>query len=163
MIRPDVLTADEQTLANATKRAIQAADGLEVCSRETGLSTSQLSRCCSPFQRDSLTLRDAVTIESISHGKDGHPHILNALARIMGGVFVPLPVGNTDHAGLVQSVMDLTAELGDVAQSITSGLRDNEFTPGEAQVALEQLQDLDRASAALRMKLNAFAQTDEKR
>lgn len=151
------LTTDEQVLARATKQAIQAAGGLEVCSRETGISTSQLSRCCSPYQRDSLTVRDAHTIEDMAHGKSGHPHILRARARLLGFLMIKLPEATDDPNGLLQSVMTLTAELGDVAQAINDALRDQVVTPAEAAVAIEQLNQLDEASATLRLQLNSIA------
>lgn len=156
MARPEALSTDEQILAAATKKAIQTADGLERCAEETGISDSQLSRCCSPNHRDSITIRDAVTIESISHGKSGHPHILRAYARLLGFVLIPQPQGPADADGLALSVMTLTAELGDVAQSINEAVRDGIVTPAEVAVALEQLDELDQASATLRLKLKAI-------
>ncbi len=157
MARPEALTPDEQVLASATKKAIKASGGLDDCARETGLSTSQLSRCCSPNERDSITIRDALTIESIGHGAAGHPHILRAYARLMNCVVIPMPDGPDDADGLSQSVMTLTAELGDVAQAIAEAMRDRIVTPAEVAVALEQLDELDQASATLRLKLKATA------
>lgn len=157
------LTPDEQVLARATKQAIQAAGGLEVCERETGISDSQLSRCCSPNQRDSITIRDAVTIEQIGHGPSGHPHILRAYARILGFILIPRPEGPNDANSLSLSVMTLTAELGDVAQAINDAFRDDgECSPGEALRALEQLSELDQASATLRLKLNTIAEAGKR-
>jgi hypothetical protein len=157
------LTTDEQILARATKAAIQAAGGLEDCERETGTSDSQLSRCCSPHQRDSITIRDAVAIESIGHGQPGHPHILRAMARVIGGlIVVALPDGPEDDHGLVNSVLELTTELGDVSAAIASSLRGDsaggaDVTKAEAALALEHLHDLDQASAKLRRKLERIA------
>jgi hypothetical protein len=163
MNRADHLTSDEQILARATKHAIQAAGGLEVCASETGLSTSQLSRCCSPHERDSLTIRDANTIEAIGNGAAGHPHILRALARLQGYVLIKTPEAHGDTDGLLQSVMELTVELGDVASSIHEAMRDSDFKPSEAVRSIEQLDELDEASAKLRLKLKAIADSPNKR
>lgn len=158
------LTADEQVLAAATKRAVQALGGLDIASRETGLSDTQLSRCCSPNHRDSLTLRAVATIESLTHGNDGHPHILHALARVVGGVIVvPVPEFFGDGAGLVQSTLDIATELGGLSCSISDAMHESsaagaEVTPGEAAVARERLDALDRASARLRLRLNHIAE-----
>lgn len=157
MTAADDLTPDEQVLARATKLAIQSAGGLDDCSRETGLSTSQLSRCCSPNHRDSITVRDANTIEDMAHGRPGHPHILRARARLLGYVLTKRPETACDAPGLLQSVMSLTAELGDVAQAINDALRDQTVTPDEAMAALRQLDKLDEASASLRLQLNSIA------
>lgn len=153
------LSSEEKILALATKRAIQAAGGIDVCARETGLSTSQLSRCNSPNHRDSLTIRDAHTIEAI--GDSGQPHILRALARLLNCVVVPMPEAIADVACIASGTMELTAELGDFAQQVRSALSDGEITPAEAGLALEHLDELDQASAALRMKLRSIA--DSKR
>lgn len=157
------LTSDERVLALATKRAVQAAGGLEICERETGLSDSQLSRCCSRDRRDSITIRDAAVIDSLSHREAGAPHILHALARVIGGyVVIELPSASEDPACLVQSVLELTTELGDVSAAIGASFRgDSEggaaVTPAEAMLAIEHLTDLDRASAKLRRKLERIA------
>lgn len=153
-MKSGALSPDEQVLAAATKAAIAAAGGLAISARETGLSDSQLSRCCSPWQRDSITLRDAVTIEQLGHGHDGHPHLLRAHARILGFLVVAMPQGPEDPDGLMRSVAVLTGELGDVARAIAEGLADRQITPAEAEAAERQLDDLDQASAALRHKLH---------
>lgn len=158
------LPSDEQVLALATKRAIQAAGGLEVCERETGISDSQLSRCCSPNQRDSLTIRDAAVIEAIGFGKEGHPFILHALARIVGGhIVVRLPDVHHDEAGLVASTLELATELGDVSRAISEAMSSSsaggaDVTPAEAVAVLEHVDELDRASARLRQRLKAIAE-----
>lgn len=149
------LTPDEKVLALATKKSIQSAGGLEICERETGISDSQLSRCCSPNQRDSITIRDALTIEQL-----GEPHILRAYARILKFMLIAMPEGPTDANSLSLSVMTLTAELGDVAQAINDAFRDDgECSPAEAMRAIEQLNELDQASATLRLKLNAIVES----
>ena len=157
------LTTDEQVLAVATREAIRAAGGLEVCARETGLSTSQLSRCSSSVHRDSITVRDAARIEAIGHGSPGHPQRLRALARMLGGVFVMLPEANCEGSGLPTSVMEMAAELGDVSRAIQDGLSSHgpdgtKMTPAEARVALEQLHDHETATARLRVALEAIAE-----
>lgn len=153
------LTSEEKILALATKRAIQAAGGVDVCARETGLSTSQLSRCNSPNHRDSLTIRDAHTIEAI--GESGQPHILRAQARLLNCVVVPMPEATVDVACIASGTMELTGELGDFAQQVHGALSDGEITPGEAVLAIEHLDDLDQASAALRLKLRSIADTKQ--
>lgn len=160
------ISSDEQVLALATKRAVQAAGGLEVCSRETGLSTSHLSRCCSPHERDSITERDAATIEAITHGSAGFPHILSARARLLGCVVIPLPQVHDDPTGLQLSVCEISAEFGDVARGIAEALNGGgpggtRITKAEAALVLEQMVDHDRASARLRFQLERIAKGEE--
>lgn len=161
---PDALSPDEQVLANATKRAIQTAGGLEICARETGLSDTQLSRCCSPNRRDSITIRDAVAIESINHGTDGHPHILRAMARAIGGcaVIVLVEPDGDDATCLRSAAIELAVELGDFHGALLDAFRANsaggeKMTPGEAAVAIEHLDDVDRVSTRLRHHLEHIA------
>lgn len=160
------LPADEQRLALATKRAVQAAGGLKVCEDETKVSDSQISRCCSPNQRDSISVRDAVRIDAIGAGEAGHPHILNVMAEILGAVVIMLPEPVTDDRCLQMSVIELSCELGDVSRAVSDALSGTgdagtEVTPAEARVALERLADLDRSSAKLRHQLQRLAEARE--
>lgn len=157
---------DEQALALATKREIQGAGGLDVCARETGLSDTHLSRCCSPNVRDSITIRDVATIQALGHGKTGHPHILHALARLAGGMFIMLPEPHVDAAALQMAVLELSAELGDVAGAVrdaccSSGAAGTEVTPAEAATVLAALDDLDRCSARLRHQLKTIGKGED--
>lgn len=156
------LPVNEQRLAAATKRAVQAAGGLAECESETGLSDSQISRCCSPHQRDSITIRDAVRIDAIGHGEQGHPHILSAMASLLGAVVIPLPEAVTDNRCLQMSVLDLSSELGDVSRAIADALTSGssggvEVTAIEAAAVLEHVSDLERGAARLRHQLEAIA------
>ena len=98
------ISSGEKALALATKRAIEAAGGLDPCAAETAIGRSQLSRCGSVNERDSISIRDAVTIDMLGQRSDGHPFILRAMCRQMGGVFVPLPEPQDDVGGLALTV-----------------------------------------------------------
>ena len=156
------LSADEQRLAAATRRAVEAAGGLKVCEHETRLSDTQICRCCSPTLRDSISIRDAVRIDAIGHGAAGHPYILNAMASIVGAVVIMLPEPGGSASGLQMSVIDLTSELGDVSRAIAEAFAGSsaggaEITPREADTALDQVADLERATAKLRHQLEQIA------
>ncbi len=161
-----ILSTAEQILAKATKSAIEAAGGLARCEGEVVISDSQLSRCCSPYLSDSITVRDAAAIDAIGHGQPGHPHILRALARVIGGfVVIELPEAIDDDSALVHSVLELSSELGDVSATIAASLRGDsaggaKVVRDEAQAALEHLTHLDQASAKLRRKLERIAKGD---
>lgn len=150
------LTSDEIVLARATKLSVQAAGGLDICARETGKSDSQLSRCCSREYPHSLSLRDAAIVDGLRQG--GEPHIVHALARLAGGVFILLPEIHADATALQTSMLELSCELGDVASEVraavsTGGDGGEEVRPHERDAILAQLDDLDRASARLRHQL----------
>lgn len=152
------LSVEEQRLARATKMAVKIAGGLDDCAAETGKSTSQLSRCCSPEHVDSITIRDAVVIDSIGFGKAGHPAILNTYARLLGGVYVQLPTGPDDPEGVTASLMEMTAELGDVAAEVRRALsNDGAVDAKEAMAILDHLHELEGKSATMRVLLQHIA------
>jgi len=157
------LSLQEQKLAEATKHAVQEAGGLDACREETGKSNAQLSRCCSKFEPDSITIRDAVMIDAIGFGRAGHPFILRAMARALGFVLVRLP---EVHEGteLTQGVTDLACELGDVAQAIRDGTSANsplgvELSAGEGEAILSHLDDLDAVSARMRLTVQKMVES----
>lgn len=155
------LSQAEQALALATKRAVQAAGGLQTCESETGTSDSQLSRCCSPTARDSITIRDAATIDAIGHGVEGHPFILRALARQLGWIVVPRPSTDADPLGMNRAVTRIARELGHVANEITDAEADGLFEPHEAEAALREIEHLETETAALRLALERLAANKE--
>lgn len=157
-----IVTADEQALARATKQAIQAAGGLEVCARETGLSTSHLSRCSSPNHPDSITCRDAAIIDSLTHGHAGHPFIMRARARQLDCLVIEMPDPHDDHDHLLASITDLTISLGETARAIHDAMHPHgdggtDVTPAEARHVLDALEEHDRKSASLRKQLEMLA------
>lgn len=154
--RAGTLTPDEITLARATKRAIQAAGGLDLCQRETGTSDSQLSRCSHPNMRDSIAVRDAVVIDDLRQDRRAPPAILDAQARILGFVLVDMPDAPGDGEDLRSSIVDLTGSLGDLAMGIRDALADGIVEDHEARAVLALKHELDRASAALGVKLQRF-------
>jgi hypothetical protein len=139
----------EKALALATKRAIQSAGGLELCEQETGISDTQLSRCSNVNLRDSITIRDAVTVDNLA----GQPLILKAMARQLGHLVIPLPQTSTDPDTLAATVLQLAAEFGDVSRSVHDAIRDGKVTAEEAAHALAELDQLDEVSARLRLAL----------
>lgn len=155
--RGERLSSEEQALALATRRAIEAAGGLEACAQVAAVAKSQLQRCTSPQHHDSITIRDAVAIESIGHGRPGHPHITLAMARAQGFVLIRLPQGEEDGDGLLMSVVSMTKELGDVAERIADALADGVVSAREAQIALLELGDLEEMCAAMRVRLQRLA------
>lgn len=152
-MRERALSAEEQVLAQATKRDVQAAGGLEMCAGETGLSTSQLSRCGSTEHADSLTLRDAATIMAIGQPVRGAPFMLHALARLLGKIVIDGP-GSVDGPESIQaSVLLLVQELGDFSRSVGMATADGVWTLREVGATLADLDEHDAVSATARCKL----------
>lgn len=154
------ISSAEKALALATKRGIEAAGGLEPCAAETAIGRSQLSRCGSVNDRDSISIRDAVTIDLLGQRSEGHPFIVRAMCRQLGGVFVQLPEPQDDADGLTLTVVELAGELGDLSDSVRSALcergeggaaislRENEAIRADIHQMQETLAAMDRQLAS---------------
>lgn len=149
MARGDI-SSSEKALALATKRAVEAASGLERCAEETAIGRSQLSRCGSVNDRDSISIRDAVTIDLLGQRGEGHPFITRAMCRQLGGVFVPLPEAHGENDSLPLTVVELAGELGDLSDSVRSAL----CSQGEAGSAVSE-----RENAAIREDIHRMQET----
>jgi hypothetical protein len=150
------ITAGVSSLKRATREAIEAAGGLDSAEKDTRAGRSQLSRCQSQNDDDTLSLRDALALDEITLARGG-PFILKALAKRLNHAVVELPDFSGDGTGLAESVMTLAAELGDVSRKISKVLADGKVSPAEAQAVLDELYEHDQASAALRLRLEAIA------
>lgn len=149
MPAPGAITSSDRTLANATRESVEAAGGAEIAMRETGLGKSQLYRTMSRNDVDSLSLRNALTIDRLS----ADPAILRAYGRILGAVVVMLSDAADSDDSFVQSVIAMSAELGDVSRSIGDALRDGKFEAREASVAIEEVDHVIDLAVALRARL----------
>lgn len=158
----DTLPVDERRLAAATKRAYTAAGGLKVCEAETGISDTQLSRCSSNFHSNSLSIRNAVRVDALAGSEEGVPHILSAMASILGCAVIVLPENVSEDLCLRMGVLEMTTELGDVSRAIADCFAGNsaggvDVTSKEAELALEHVGDLERATAKVRYRLEQIA------
>ena len=161
----NTLPIDERRLAEATKRAIKAAGNLAICADETGLSDSHLSRCSSINHRDSISIRDAVRIDALGDER-GVPHVLSAMASVLGCVVITLPESVSDDRCLQGAVMELATELGDVARAVSESLCGSsdggaELTAREAEALLPFIADLERATARIRHHAETKARPPE--
>jgi hypothetical protein len=100
-------------------------------------------------------------LEDRTHGAAGWPHVTAWLCRRRGGLFVALPQGVDDAAGLLRAVIEMAGDMGDVSDAISEALHPGgdmgeAVSPAEARHALERLDTLDAASARLRRGLNAI-------
>ena len=161
MARGDI-SSGEKALALATKRAIEAAGGLDRCADETAVGRSQLSRCGSVNERDSIYIRDVVTIDLLGQRSEGHPFIVRALCRQLGGVFVQLAEPQDDADILTLTVVELAGELGDLSDSVRSALcvrgeAGEEISPRENEAIRADIHTMQETLAAMDRRLMAAA------
>lgn len=95
----------------------------------------------------------ALALDEIAVAAGHLPPITSALARELGGVFVPHVDALADESSIAGMVMGLSKELGDVAGSISAALADGTVTPLEADAALHELDGMARQQACLRAVL----------
>ncbi|MEG3169219.1 phage regulatory CII family protein [Sphingomonas sp. LB3N6] len=160
------LPINERRLADATQRAVDALGGLKVAEAEATIKKSQIQRCCSKTHPASISIRDAVRIDALGADEAGHPHILNTMADLIGAVVIMLPEAIGGASSLQTSVITLAVELGDVSRSITDAFADSsaggdEVTAREAETVLQQVGDLERATAKFRHQLERIIRADQ--
>lgn len=139
----------------ATREAIEACGGLDVVGQATRAGKSQLSRCSSQNDGDTLSLRDALAVDELSLGRGG-PFIVKAMARALNHALVDLPEGEVAAGDLATAVVTLSAELGDLSRCIADALKDRKVTPKEAVRALDELHHINQVTAQLRLMLIAL-------
>jgi hypothetical protein len=117
---------------------------------------SQLSRCQSGHEGDTLSLRDAEALDSAGVNRGG-PHILRTLASLLDHVIIPIPPAAAGHDEISAMLMAVTIELGDVATEIRDARGDGQITPREAMAVIAQVDDLLAAGASLRGMMQPLA------
>lgn len=98
----------------------------------------------------------AMAIDEIAVSRGMLPPITTALAREMGGVFVPHIDAIADEGTLSGMVMRLSKELGDLAGSMAQALADGDINSTEAEGSLKELEDMSRLIAQLRGQLETI-------
>lgn len=160
MSRSRALSPDAQSGKAAFKALVKSFGGQDAAAVETGVRRQKISDMGLPNVAESPTLDLIDALEDRTVGLPGWPHVTGWLCRRRGGVFVPLPLGDDDADGMMRTVADLAAELGDVSRAVSEavcpdGDGGRDVTEAEARAALAELDGLDRTSAQLRLKLNA--------
>jgi hypothetical protein len=148
------LPVPEQRQAERARELIEAAGGLEACAEETGLSTSQLQRYCSKHDRDSMPARVIEQLESVTHGKPGHPVMTRHLARRQGCVVVPLPHTMPENGRWTGYISRLSSEAGSLISGIAEDLADDhDVSANEASRRLSDARRLVEVAAEIEQAL----------
>jgi hypothetical protein len=155
---PASLSPRQRGHAVKAQELIEAVGGLEAAALHCRIRKSQLGDCQSRNVAAFLPQDAIADLEAVA----GAPIVTRHLAALSGHVLLPLPQAEEDENGLLLSVIEITSELGDLARAIEAALRPaspggRSVTAAEATGAIEQLGQLDTASARLRRKLQAIA------
>lgn len=108
------------------------------------------------------SIAQAYALDEVAVCMGKQPPIVSALARELGGVFLPLPQASGDDDALSSQVMTLAKELGDVSGAMAAALADGVVKPAEALATLDQLHELELASAKFRQALQAIVDGEKR-
>lgn len=150
------LPVEEQRQARAVRTLISAAGGLEPAAEVTGKSTSQLSRCSSPNDKDSLSIRDVELLESVTHSTAGHPHVARYLAARAGFVLFRQPTAAPQGADLLQLVARQAKESGDITANMIAALADKHLSKAEILKLRREVHELIEVAVCMDAELNAI-------
>lgn len=143
-------------LSAATRQAVEAMGSLDLAAQVTRAGRTQLGRCQSEHEDDTISLRDAEALDRAVLGRGG-PFILPVLARLLNHVAIPMPEAPDDHDVVTHQLMVVTGELGDLSRTIVEALRDGRICAREARTAIERTDELLTAASALRVLFYGIA------
>lgn len=146
------MTPEQRQLKAATKRLVTSLGGIEAAAPIIGKSKSTVGRWTNKHDSDFINLADLHELEDNAEA----PVVTACLARLAGGVFIPLPMMPGSSDALPMQIMDLLQQAGELSASIREGLGDGEFSGDDAEDALTQLHDVERCVAALRLALTTM-------
>lgn len=155
MLAPE---ARRRELKLATAGLVQAVGGFEAAASLVPPGKSQIHRCASVNDRTSfLNVCDVAELEQ----RSARPHVTMTLAKLAGGVFIPLPEAFDDCHGLARKVLELAQELGEVSARVGEALGDGVVLPPEAAAIERELDDLIEKAAHTRAAVRAMQLTVE--
>jgi len=154
------LPVTEQRQAERARELIESAGGLEACSEESGISTSQLQRYTSKSEKDSIPVRVIEALEAVTHGKPNHPVITRHLARRAGYVLVPLPTVAVGEGEWNRYIARLSTEASSLIAGIAEDLADDhDVSSAEAAKRVLAAHRLSVIVAEIEAALQARAQS----
>ncbi len=152
------LSVQEQLQADKARELIEAIGGLEPAAAITELSTSQLGRYQSKHDRDSMPARVIEQLESVTHGKPGHPCMTRHLARRQGFILLPQPQAVPGDGEWNRYISRLSSDAGNLIAGIANDLADDmDVSPTEAANRIADADRLVEVTAELAAALKARA------
>jgi len=137
----------------ASGQLVHALGGIEAAGSLISVSKSQVHRCTSVNDSDNfLNAGDVAELEL----RAARPFVTAALAKLAGGVFVPLPEALEGGEDLAFRVMDLAVELGHVSERVRQALADQVVHPAEAAAIERELDELIEKAASTRSIVRAM-------
>lgn len=148
--------ADGRRLKLATRELVRACGGIECAAADLGKGKSTVHRWTDPHDGEHLiNIGDVALLEAVAAA----PVVTAQLARMAGGVFVPLPDCAADPETLAGMVLELTGQLGAISTEMRASLADDgEVDAKEAAALLALVEQHDAIAAQLRLTLRAIVE-----
>lgn len=159
MTRSATLPPVAQAGKAAFKALVKAFGGQDAAAEECGIRQPRISDMGNPNVDEHPPLWMIDHLEDCTVGHPGWPHVTNWLCRRRGGVFVSLPQGPDDAGGIMESMVGIAGELGQVSRAVSDAVASASeggaaIVAREARDILRELDEMDRTSATLRLRLN---------
>ncbi|NCP11372.1 MAG: hypothetical protein GW859_05350 [Sphingomonadales bacterium] len=152
------LPVEEQRQARAVRELIAAAGGVEAAEHDCGKSKSLFSAYQSPNDHRSITLRDIEILESLTHGKAGHPIVTRYLARQAGYILLQRPDVPADRGTILNLLARQAEERGQCDPELMRALADGQIDEKEAQRLVPMMRQRLETDAQMLVKLEAIAE-----
>jgi hypothetical protein len=141
-------------IKRAVRKAVGHSGGIDGAAETVGRRRSTVGDWNNLNTADFPPLDCAFALDEIAVAEGHLPPVLCALAREMGGVFVPAIDIGAEAGSPAFLAMQLAQHLGAVSGEIARALADDGRIDGvEAGRVLDRLQEHDRTSAQLRRQL----------
>lgn len=148
------MNPERNQLKRATEKLVKSLGGIEAAADILSKGVSTVGRWTTKHDRESINLIDLHELEANAD----EPLVTMALARLAGGVFVPLPSASIDGAGLREKVIAIAEELGDVSQRVREALADEVMKSREADAVERELDDLIARASEAKLLVRAMAE-----
>lgn len=142
-------------IKQAVRRAISLSGGIDGAAATAGRQRSVVGDWNNLSHAALPNLDCALSLDEVAVATGNAPPIVSALARALGGLFVPHLDAEADEDTLPGEVMKLAKEFGELAASVSTGLADGEFSESDAEAALAELIEVELVAARLRAMLMA--------
>lgn len=142
----------------ASKALMRAAGGQEACEEYSGKSQGRLSSYGGPNTDAFMPIDVVASLEAVTHGHPGHPHVTRWLAREAGYGLAPLPRPDLAGTKWGRLIARLGKEAGELIEGICTDLDDdNDVAPDEARRRIADAADLVRVAVEIEAALKARA------
>jgi len=95
-------------------------------------------------------------LESVTHGKAGHPIVTRYLAHRAGYTLVKLPDAVPSGADMLELVGQQAKESGDITSRVIEALQDKKFDDDEIAGIRVEISDLIRVAVAMDAQLETL-------